>query len=109
MHPLLFLVIILLGKVMNNEYTSESEAQHILNSTNPSHNEESMSAENIYHGDRIKWTEKMFVDLMLWEKQAYKLQDSDHCPRKDNRQKEGMMNLILQYWNNMGYQHLNLQ
>ena len=48
----------------------------------------------------------MCVDLVLCEKKAKELQDSDHRPRKDNGKKEGLMNLILWYWNNMGYQHL---
>lgn len=68
-----------------------------------SHNEESMSAENIYHGGRIIRTEKMCVDIILCEKKANELQDSDQCPKERKRKKkEGLMNLILQYWNNMG-------
>ena len=55
---------------------------------------------------RIKWTEKMCIYLMLRENKAKELQDSDHCQRKDNGKKEGFIKLILQYWNNMRYHHL---
>ena len=55
---------------------------------------------------RTKWTEKRCIYLMLRENKAKELQDSDHCQRKDNGKKEGLIKLILQYWNNMGYHHL---
>ena len=55
---------------------------------------------------RIKWTEKMCVHLMLPENKAKELQDSDHCQRKHDGKKEGLIKLILQYWNNMRYYHL---
>jgi len=51
----------------------------------------------------------MCVDFMLYEKKAYELQDSDHSPRRDIGKKEGLMNLILQHWKNMGYQYLNVR
>lgn len=53
-----------------------------------SHNEESMSAENIYHDGRIIRTEKMCVDIILCEKKANELQDSDQCPKERKRKKK---------------------
>lgn len=47
MHSLLFLAITLLGNTRNKKYTPEREPEHTQNSTNLSHNEESMSAENL--------------------------------------------------------------
>ena len=43
---------------------------------------------------------------MLPENKAKELQDSDHCQRKHDGKKEGLIKLILQYWNNMRYYHL---
>ena len=72
-------------------------------------NDEDMSATRttISQGGRLKWTEKMCVDLTTCKRKAEELYLSENCPRKENGRKEGKVNLTIHFWNNMGYQHLN--
>ena len=78
------MAITLLGNIMNKNIRHKVTL-NTQNLTNMSHNEESMSAENIYHGGRIIRTEKMCVDIILCEKKANELQDSDQCPKERKR------------------------
>ena len=88
---------------------SENEPSCTQNSQEWLNNDEDMSAPRttITQGGRLKWTEKMCVDLTACKRKAEELHLSENCPRKENGRKEGKMNLTLHFWNNMGYQHLN--
>ena len=57
-------------------------------------------------GRRTKWTDKMCVDLQTCQMKAVELNNSPDCPLKPNGKKEGIMNLTLKFWNEMGYEYL---
>ena len=57
-------------------------------------------------GRRAKWTDKMRVDLQTSQMKAIELNNSLDCPLKPNGKKEGIMNVTLKFWNEMGYEYL---
>ena len=57
-------------------------------------------------GRPTKWTDKMCVDLQTCQMKAVELNNSPDCPLKPNGKKEGIMNLTLKFWNEMGYEYL---
>ena len=83
---------------------SENEPRCIQNFQESLNNDEDMSAPRatISQGGRLKWTEKMCVDLTTCKRKAEELYLSENCPRKENGRKEGKMNLTIHFWNNMG-------
>lgn len=87
---------------------TETEPQQSQIVQESSNNDEDMSAvrTTITQGGRIKWTEKMCIDLILCKEKAEELHQSENCPRKENRRKEGKMNLTYHFWNSMGYSYL---
>ena len=66
----------------------------------------SMSDDEGQHRRRTKWTDKMCIDLQLCKRKALDLQNSDDCPKKPNGRKEGVMNITLRFWNDLGYEYL---
>ena len=57
-------------------------------------------------GRRAMWTDKMCVDLQTCQIKAVELNDSPDCPLKPSGKKEGIMNLTVKFWNEMGYDYL---
>ena len=102
----LSLVFLLLGNIMNSVRQPDVEPSHTQNLQETSLEAGTMSAEGSHRRSRLTWTEKMCVDLMLCKEKAEELHQSENCPRKDNGRKEGKMNLTLNFWNDMGYEHL---
>ena len=66
----------------------------------------SMSDDEGQHKRRTKWTNKMCIDLQLCKRKALDLHNSDDCPKKPNGRKEGVMNITLRFWNDLGYEYL---
>ena len=66
----------------------------------------SMSDDEGQHRRRTKWTDKMCIDLQLCKQKALDLHNSDDCPKKPNGRKEGVMNITLRFWNDLGYEYM---
>ena len=72
----------------------------------PSSEVGSMSDDEDQHRRRTKWTDKMCIDLQLCKQKVLYLHSSDDCPKKPNGRKEGVMNITLRFWNDLGYEDL---
>ena len=81
---------------------SENEPRCTQNFRESLYNDEDTSAPRttISKGGRLKWTEKMCVDLTTCKRKAEELYLSENCPRKENGRKECKMNLALHFLNN---------
>ena len=66
----------------------------------------SMSDDEGQHRRRTKWTDKMCIDLQLCKRKALDLHNSDDCPKKPHGRKEGVMNITLRFWNDLGYEYM---
>ena len=66
----------------------------------------SMSDDKGQHRRRTKWTDKMCIDLQLCKRKALDLHNSDDCPKKPSGRKEGIMNITVRSWNDLGYEYM---
>ena len=65
-----------------------------------------MSDDKGQHRRRTKWMDKMCIDLQLCKRNALDLHNSDDCPKKPNGRKEGVMNITVRSWNDIGYEYM---
>lgn len=92
--------------ILSNSTTSINGSQHTQVQVESSIEADMMGDETSHRSVRMKWTEKMCVDLLVCKAKAVELNNSTECPLKANGRKEGLMNLTLKFWNEMGYRHL---
>jgi len=78
---------------------SENEPRCTQNFQESLKNDEDTSAPRttISKRGRLKWTEKMSVDLTTRKRKAEELYLSENCPLKENGRKEGKMNLTIHF------------
>lgn len=108
MRFLRFFIIAVLPNTLGRVNMTENRPQQSQIVTESSNNDEDTSTvrTTITQGGRIKWTEKMCIALIMCGGKAEELCQSENCPRKENGRKEGKMNLLLHFWNAMGYSYL---